>query len=293
VVSTLAVAALALVQPSCLGVFGLGADSASVGTHSRGRLIRGSRLPSEGLGYRVGAPWRGRQAQFATPGLLRAITDGLANVERLFPGSEALVGDLSRRGGGPTKGHRSHQSGRDADIFFFARTEEGRAYQPQPRQHASDSSPASVLAFGADGWATHWSMIAGWPQPERAVPRVRFDEVRNWALVRYLLTQSEATVQWIFIQRDLKSLLLAEAVALGESAALIARAEQVMHQPSDSALHNDHLHVRIYCSPFDRSLGCQDVGPKRWLKKRWKYAGKSSQRKLVSTSASTPAAAPR
>jgi hypothetical protein len=44
-----------------------------------------------------------------------------------------------------------------------------------------------------------------------------------------------------------------------------------LHQPGDSAPHDDHLHLRIYCSQNDRPLGCVDRGPVRWWKKRYKY----------------------
>ena len=31
------------------------------------------------------------------------------------------------------------------------------------------------------------------------------------------------------------------------------------------------MHVRFYCDPGDRRLGCADRGPVRWWKKMWKY----------------------
>ena len=46
-----------------------------------------------------------------------------------------------------------------------------------------------------------------------------------------------------------------------------------MKQPSDAEVHDDHMHVRLYCAPGDRSLGCVDKGPVRWWKKMWKYMG--------------------
>jgi murein endopeptidase len=36
----------------------------------------------------------------------------------------ALIGALSKEGGGPISPHKSHQSGRDADIAFFAKDNE-------------------------------------------------------------------------------------------------------------------------------------------------------------------------
>jgi penicillin-insensitive murein endopeptidase len=78
-------------------------------------------------------------------------------------------------------------------------------------------------------------------------------------------------VQWIFAQRDLALRLIQEGTAEGEDPALLARASQLVRQPSDSEPHDDHMHVRVYCDPDDRRLGCVDHGPVRWWKKRWKY----------------------
>ena len=99
----------------------------------------------------------------------------------------------------------------------------------------------------------------------------RFDIVRNWALVRALLSDPYMEVEYLFCSRSLKSYLLAHAQRIGEDPALIERAEELLHQPGDSLPHDDHLHLRIYCAADDRAYGCVDRGPARWWKKRWKY----------------------
>ena len=58
---------------------------------------------------------------------------------------------------------------------------------------------------------------------------------------------------------------------LRENEELIEHAEAILKQPGDTLPHDDHLHLRIYCSPTDRSLGCKDGGPLRWWRKRYKY----------------------
>jgi len=73
------------------------------------------------------------------------------------------------------------------------------------------------------------------------------------------------------MQRGLAASLLATAAAAGEDPALVARAAFVIPEPSDSEPHDDHMHVRLYCAPGDRALGCADRGPVRWWKKMWKY----------------------
>jgi penicillin-insensitive murein endopeptidase len=84
------------------------------------------------------------------------------------------------------------------------------------------------------------------------------------------LQDPEIEVQWIFVQRDLASRLMLQGVAERDDPALLARASQIVRQPSDAVPHDDHMHVRIYCDPDDRNLGCTDHGPERWWKKRWK-----------------------
>ena len=89
--------------------------------------------------------------------------------------------------------------------------------------------------------------------------------------MRALLTDPDAEVQWIFMQRSLGASLLREAAAAGDDPALLARAAYIIHEPSDSEPHDDHMHVRFYCDPGDRRFGCADRGPVRWWKKMWKY----------------------
>jgi penicillin-insensitive murein endopeptidase len=78
-------------------------------------------------------------------------------------------------------------------------------------------------------------------------------------------------VQYLFINENLKQVLLDYARAHGEDPALLDRADALLHQPGDSLPHDDHLHVRIFCSQNDRPFGCSDRGPIRWWKKRYKY----------------------
>ena len=55
---------------------------------------------------------------------------------------------------------------------------------------------------------------------------------------------------------------------------LVEYARTLMRQPGDSAPHDDHFHVRVYCTRSDRFHGCRDSGPV-WQheKKTFKYAG--------------------
>jgi penicillin-insensitive murein endopeptidase len=256
-----AVALCAFAVGGCLGPIGARFGSASVGTSGEGTLRHPASLPFEGEGYAVPPPWRSRHANYGTDELVGAVVRAARAVAGEAPGGVAAVGDLSHRSGGESVQHKSHQSGRDVDIFYYAVDGGGRP------AHLSDA----MLHFAPDGRALRWSPPQGTRPPGRPVPAYRFDARRNWAFVRALLSDPDVEVQWIFMQRSLGAALLKEATAAGDDPALLARAAFVIHEPSDSEPHDDHMHVRLYCDPGDRRIGCADRGPVRWWKKLWKY----------------------
>lgn len=259
--SPVAIAACAAFALSgCLGVFANDGSSLSFGTHAKGALVHGVAMPFAGAGYQVHPDWRGREHQYATQEVARWLTSAFARVEYTLPGSVAYLGDISARGGGGAAMHRSHASGRDIDIFYFAVDANGEPLRDLP----------AMIHFDAEGRARTWSAGAG-HVPKPPVPDATFDARRNWALVRALLEDPNAEVQWIFARRELAALMIAQAEREAAPAALVNRARALLHQPTDSQPHDDHMHVRVFCDPRDRGLGCVDKGPKRWLKKHWKY----------------------
>jgi penicillin-insensitive murein endopeptidase len=245
----------------CLGVFANDGSSASVGFYSKGALLHGVAMPFAGAGYEVHPDWRVRNHRYATSAVVSWLTGVFGTVDKALPGSSAYLGDLSGRNGGDAAMHRSHASGRDVDIFYFA---------CDANEVPLHGLPA-MLHFGSDGRAIGWSAgKAGRPIKEQ-LPNARFDARRNWALVRAMLENPVSEVQWIFIHRDLAGLLIAEAEREGTPPATMDRARALLHQPTDSQPHDDHMHVRVFCDSRDRAWGCSDKGPKRWLKKHWKY----------------------
>jgi len=95
---------------------------------------------------------------------------------------------------------------------------------------------------------------------------VRLDIGRQWLLLRSLLTSPEIGVQFMFVCHEIEALLIDHARALGEPDALIWQAETVMLEPSDSLRHDDHVHLRIACSPEEAVAGCSGGGPRwQWL----------------------------
>ncbi len=254
-------ALVSLLSSGCLGVFAGEGESVSFGSHAKGALIHSVALPFEGSGYVVHQDWRSRDHRYATEEVALWLGEVFRAVAAQYPGSAAYLGDISSRRGGDAAMHRSHASGRDVDIFYFACDRTGRPVHELP----------GMLHFGADGRAVRWSMGRAGRSTSLPLPDARFDAVRNWALVRAMLAHHAAEVQWIFVDEALAGLMLAEAERQGTDPAILMRALALLHQPTDSQPHDDHMHVRLFCDPKDRALGCSDKGPKRWLKKHWKY----------------------
>jgi penicillin-insensitive murein DD-endopeptidase len=238
-----------------LGAIGDG-TSVSYGWSHRGSLVDAVELPFRGDGYLVPTTWASRGLNWGTEELVGLIVRSSRRVRAERPDATLYVADLSPRHGGPSAWHRSHQTGRDADLHFFALDGEGRPAPP----------PMVMVRFDDQGLAR-----AGGTAGQSQRPQT-FDVERNWLLVRALLEDPIAEVQFLFISAGLRLKLLEHAVAIGEPVEVVTTAAAVLVQPGDSLPHDDHLHVRIFCPASDRSLGCRDRGPQRWLKKGWKYA---------------------
>ncbi|MCA9669970.1 MAG: penicillin-insensitive murein endopeptidase [Myxococcales bacterium] len=290
IVAAAALASLA----ACVGP-GLLTDgtSVSVYTTSRGSLIDAAWLPPSGEGYVVPPRWKARDRSWGTDEMVGLIVRSARHVARRYRKSVVGIADISPREGGKTKEHRSHRSGRDVDIIFYATDLRARPIapllminydskgesvapkaqpngsQPNGAQATAAATPATRDAGAASASAANSLGAANFTEPPYT-PR-RFDKQRNWALIRAMLVDPLVRVQWIFIGKPLKKLLLAHAKRKKAPAWLVARADAVMHQPGDAQNHMDHMHVRIFCAPADRALGCVDYGPKRWLKKTIKY----------------------
>lgn len=230
----------ALGATGCFGLVPLPDEPTSVGTTSEGYLVMGASLPDEGEGFERGR--RGEATRYGVPRLVAALERAGATVAREAPGSGLLrVGDLGSELGGAHLRHRSHRAGRDVDVLFYLTDAAGR---PAPSRGF-----LAVSRFGTtldeDG---HVFFL---------------DEERNWRLVRALLTDPEIDVQWIFCSRGVKSRLLRWALEHEDDPDLLVRAAYVLQQPENALPHDDHFHVRLYCSTDERARGCRDTGP-RW-----------------------------
>lgn len=212
--------------------------SLSFALTNSGRLDHAVSLPAKGRGWRFLSFIRGRGTHFGTREMAGFIRETGKRLHAAMPGSVMGVGNVSLKEGGKSPWHQSHQSGRDVDIVFFVVDGSGKS-----------KNPTRFVGFGED------------LRSQDSRKRWAFDVPRNLALVRAMLADTTATVQWIFVADWLKQAMLAEATSAGASQEDLDRLDAVMHQPSDSNPHDDHFHVRIYCSTQDRLHGCLERGP--------------------------------
>jgi penicillin-insensitive murein endopeptidase len=219
-----------------------GSASTSIGGPASGQLRGGIALPDRGPGF-YHNPKRPAQARYGSVELVQSIVRAAAVVEQELPGSGLTVNDLGLQNGGPIAQHGSHQAGRDADILFYVLDE-----------HAAPV-PSVGVPIDPKG--------QGWDFKDLSVPdddqRVQLDKTRTWRFVAALLEIAQDSVQRIFVVEHVRSMLLNEAQRVHASRALIQRFEDITCQPE--APHDDHLHVRLFCTPEDMSEGCLDSAP--------------------------------
>lgn len=170
--------------------------------------------------------------RYGTVELVDMLAYAARKVEADFPGSSLLVGDLSRETGGRLTSHRSHRSGRDADIGFYVIDEEG-----------AQATVTRFVRFGAGG------------RPLDANgANLRFDVARNWAFVRHMVEFPNAQVQYLFVYQPLADMMLEYAATQNVPDATLARARQILSGEHRSGRHDNHFHVRIHCPAGDE--GC-------------------------------------
>jgi penicillin-insensitive murein DD-endopeptidase len=231
-------------------------NSVSCGCANRGALADPAALPIAGIAHLIPDPWATRGHRFATVELVGALERAAAAVSVAYPGAMLGVGDLSAERGGALPGHRSHQNGRDADLHYYALDAGGKPMAPD----------GFMPVYTRTGRA-HYARAPKWT---RDIPERYFDLARNWALVRALLTDPAIEVDRIFVSHRIRRWLLDYAEERGEPDDLRQRAALALRRPSNGESHDDHLHLRIKCSPDDVTAGrCNnDPAPRRKSKYR-------------------------
>jgi penicillin-insensitive murein endopeptidase len=204
--------------------------SLSVGHPNDGWQVRAKRLrSSDRLKVRKDC----RKNSYGHPALVLMLERTAKDIFAAQKGSVMLVGDLSDENGGPLYGHRSHQTGRDADIGFFVTNKKGRPITSE-----------RFVGFNADGTSKDGSPVL-------------FDDWRNWLLVKSWILDKRAGISHIFIQHDLRQRLLRFAARHPKARPYITEAAALLKQPEYGEDHSDHFHVRISC-PTNQAGLCRD-----------------------------------
>lgn len=193
------------------------AASESIGSANRGRLVNAEQLPSHS-GYRL----RDADRAWGTNETIAYMTGAFDYMRETFPDAPRVrVHDLSYRQGGRMRGHRSHQSGRDADISLYQ------------------------------------TRCSGGTCPFRDVSPSRLDVRLQWALLRYWIRRDQ--VEYIFLDYELQEPLYeyvrdvrgATEEQLDEwfqyPHGRRAARGLIRHEPN----HADHIHVRFSCASGD------------------------------------------
>ncbi len=240
----------------------------SVGSPNDGKLLGGQHIDAGHAYLRVQPPYGPGDHHWGLPIMVNMIDRAARLVAKKYPGSRLDVGDLSQKGGGDMMRHHSHESGRDADLGFYA----------------VDAKGKQIHAHGIKFDATLRSVTH---------PGARFDVARNWLFIQELLTDPRARVSHIFVAEFLRHELIAYARPR-VSRALLDRAQIVIMQPTHALPHDDHFHVRISCPRDAHSSSCVELaraaphGPARVAKKG---AALKTPRRVAAAPAKKPALA--
>ncbi len=199
-----------------LYIKGRDGKSVSWGSARRGRLYNGVTVqPNEGLRVR-----RSERA-YGTARTVAMLEAAAADIVARWPDAPSLVvGDVSRRRGGSLRPHKSHQSGRDADLSYY---------------HRGNVETRDFLDM----------------KPET------FDAVKNWHIFKTLIDTGE--VQYIFVDYRLQKSLYEYALSIGYTPEDLKPILQyprgrdgrygiIRHARG----HDDHWHIRFHCGPNDK-----------------------------------------
>lgn len=213
----------------------------SLGAPHDGALRHARRFPARAAGLRSNPRRPNAAGDHATKETIGAVLRAAAAVDRRLPGSTLLVNDASLPGGGPIPHHGSHQNGRDVDVLFFLLDSDGAPFP-------SKGIPLDRRGRGFD--------FGDLEDPADDVP-VTLDVARTWAFLEALAR--EPLLQRVFVAEHLRALLVRHGRGAGTDPEVLARVEAVTCQPGTP--HDDHLHLRFFCTAEDVDAGCVDTPP--------------------------------
>ena len=236
------------------------AVSRSVGDVTRGFLVAGKRVSQPHPNLLFLKTQFGRELVYTSDPMRRVLRETSEFVAERHPSKIVQLGNLGHRTGGDIPYSVSHNSGRDADLAFLLETPDGKPYIPEDLVSVDASGEATVTDEGE----------------ERTLV---FDTAGNWAVVEGLIRASGDDLQHIFVSHPLKTRLLTYARRHDVPADIRSRAQRVLGQPWGSLPHDDHFHVRLYCSSVDVASGCRERGTKHpWYDPHRKARGETIRR---------------
>lgn len=204
---------------------GSAAPAGVIGSYAKGCLDGGVRLADVGPGYQTMRPSRNRA--WGHPLLLKYLKDLASNLVN-DGHAPMLVGDMAQPRGGPMlTGHRSHQSGLDADIWF----------RPSPEYRLTRKE--------REGWSAY-SVVSSVKKPW---VNDKFTQ-REARLIE--LAARDRRVARVFVSASIKK-ALCEALPEAERAWL--------RKVRPWWGHRDHLHVRLNCPLGSTSCTAQKPPP--------------------------------
>ena len=214
------------------------APAHSIGHPYSGRLTGSVPLPASSPYHSTQISTRAGRIYYGTDHLVRFLLDTARQVGEKFPGGPTLsVGNLSLERGGNISVSRSHNTGRDVDLAYWVVTLDGAPV------------PSYYHHFGPTGRSVE------------APRRFQLDLARNWGMAKIMMQSTEAEAQYIIVAPFIERMLLDYARSIGEDPETIRRANLMMTLPGYANLHDNHIHVRVLCTPADWAEKCQNGGP--------------------------------
>lgn len=220
-----------------------GSQSTSVGDVLGGQLHGGLRLPKKAPGM-IHNPGKNIERAYGTVEVVQALVRAAKSLAQRPADEHIVINDLSFAKGGPIEGHSSHRAGRDVDFYFPLRDAQNQPY------------PSKLIPLDQKGQGADYFDLQ---DPSDDVP-VHIDLERTWDYLAALLSDSHAFIQRIFVVEHLQQAIAKHARQRGADPQLLARFVEVSCQPR-KAPHDDHVHIRFYCSFEDLAAGCLDSPP--------------------------------
>lgn len=201
--------------------------SRSVGSPSSGTIVDAVELPDDA------AYTRASPSTWGSASTIHALREGLLAFRRdVGGGAQLIVSDLSRREGGRLEPHRSHQSGRDVDLWLPAR------------------AGVDLRHDGARSWRRPLGDEIDW--------------TASWKLVRALV--GTGALQRIYLDWSRQKDLYEAAAAAGATEAELAWIQYPRSKASPEGIvvhaaeHLSHIHARFGCAAWETDCVDGDEG---------------------------------